>query len=108
MLWYKGIPELYGQSYSLINEHILALHLIPLCKRFGPLYSHNCFAFESFYGTLLHYKSGTHHIQQQMLQINGITNAIRYTTERLQISNESPVGSLLQDLDVPVIISVDR
>lgn len=108
MVWYYGITQLYGPHYSLINEHILAVHLTELCKRFGPLYSHNCFAFESFYGGLLNCKSGTHQMQHQMLNINGYTNAIRFTGEALQIKNDTPIGSLLQDLGVPVVIMTER
>lgn len=108
LLWYKGIGELYGNFASLINEHILALHLVPLCERFGPLYSHNCFAFESYYGVLLKSKSGTHHMQEQMLHISGYSKAIQFTTEHLQISNETPIGYLLQQLDIPVTIVQNR
>ena len=47
-------------------------------------------------------------MQEQMLHISGYSKAIQFTTEHLQISNETPIGYLLQQLDIPVTIVQNR
>jgi hypothetical protein len=106
--WYQGISTLYSSDYALINEHVLGVHLISLCQHFGPLYAHNCFAFESFYGSLLKWKSGTHMLQTQMLHMNGYITANKYVAQSQQITNASLLGELLEDMNIPVQIEKDR
>jgi hypothetical protein len=106
--WYKGITMLFSRDYSLINEHVLGVHLVSMCKRFGPLYAHNCFAFESFYGSMKKWKSGTSQQQTQMLHMNGYMNALQYFAHNQLITNETPLGELFQDLKIHVNITRDR
>jgi hypothetical protein len=69
--------DIYGGENCRINEHMLAKHLIPQIKHWGPWHAHNAFRMEDFYGILIKQKSGSHHYQLQMLHMIGLYNISR-------------------------------
>ena len=43
---------LYGKEAMTFNMHLLT-HLIKYVKRFGPLWTHNCFPYKQYNGVIL-------------------------------------------------------
>ena len=100
--WYGGIEKLYLARFCLLNEHLVGKHLWKICLRYGPLSTHSCFCFESFYGDLVKLKSGTMPYQTAMLFTTGYEQAIIALTEKCSIGNDTWQGKILEKLEVPV------
>jgi hypothetical protein len=79
-----------------------------LCKRFGPFNSHNCFAFEKFYGWIIDHKSGTHHMQEQMAIMTGARAATNVLAYQQPVTNDNKLGKLFEKLNLPVINIVNK
>jgi len=49
--FYIHMPELYSELSCTLNMHNL-IHLVPLVRRWGPLWAYSCFGFENINGHL--------------------------------------------------------
>jgi hypothetical protein len=83
-------------------------HLYTSCLLYGPLFGHNCFPFESYYGDLLDMRSGTHHYQTQLLFLSGQEQMINYLAKYLKYGNNTWQGKLLEKIDIPIEKIVDK
>lgn len=62
-----------------------------------------CFPFESFYGKLLKFKSGTKYTQSHMMLSSAYYLACRYIKNCLKIDNTTTEGKLLQNIGLDII-----
>lgn len=86
---------------------MVGIELWKTCYNYGPLLVHNCFPFESFYGTLLTYKSGTHHYQSQLYFMSGFKQALNYLFNFVStIDNSSYYGKLAEKMKLHVPFSI--
>jgi hypothetical protein len=97
--WYHDWPELYLDDQTHLNIHICGVHMWRLVLRFGPLWSHSAFALESYYGSLVKKRSGTHKYQSQMLHIVEFTRLLFHSIYKWNYNNTSVSGQLLLDLN---------
>jgi len=66
VFFYEQQEKIYGSHFCFLNVHNL-IHYVKCVIRFGPLWAHNCFIFESEYGDLSKQVLGTHQIIQSVL-----------------------------------------
>jgi len=100
--WYQQIPSLYIDRFCKINEHLVGKHLWKTCQDFGPLSTHSCFAFESFYGDLIKLKSGTIPYQKTMLFTTGYQQTLTQLAVKSKLTNDTWQGHILEKLEVPI------
>lgn len=81
----REFEQLYGKRFSSINVHLL-LHL-PNCVRLqGPLWAHDCYAYEDYNGQLLLQIYGTRYIGSPVA--NGHNHSIKMIKYMETIENE--------------------
>src|SRR5687768_10916768 len=102
--WYQAIPQLYEEKFCLINEHLVGGHLWWTCANYGPLSTHNCFSFESYYGQLVRLKSGSTPYQSRMLFTIGHHHAMKYLTTTNIVNNSTWQGQIMEKIGVPIRI----
>ena len=61
----RGFEILYGKKHLSCNLHLL-LHLPDNVRKFGPLWTTSCFAFENLNGVLKSYVHGTRYAELQI------------------------------------------
>ena len=80
---------------------MVGYHLATTCQYYGPLFAHNCFAFESVIGDLLTLKTTSHKYQNQMLSINGKQQMLEYMTSKIhQIDNK--IQHLMTNIEISI------
>jgi hypothetical protein len=77
-------------------------HLANSTNNYGPLNSHNSFAFENFYGHIVKLKSGTHSYQNQLLMLNGSYLMMQHLLYSGNFTNDTFIGRLLEQIGVDV------
>jgi hypothetical protein len=102
--WYTAIPTLYLPQFCLLNEHMVGKHLWLCCQNYGPLASHNCFSFESFYGYLVRLKSGSTPYSSKMMFTVGYHQALQCAASKSGICNDIWQGKLMEKVGVPIQI----
>jgi len=102
--WYEDIKNLYLERFCLLNEHIVGKHLWLSCLNYGPLSTHSCFSFESYYGDMIRLKSGTVAYQTAMLFTTGYQQALIQMADQCSIPNNTWQGKILEKMGVPVQI----
>ena len=65
-LFYRLVPELYGERVCTANMHIL-IHLPQFVRDWGPLWGYSCFGFESMNGHLRKSCHGTGYVLPQLI-----------------------------------------
>jgi hypothetical protein len=100
--WYNQIPELYSPSFCLLNEHMVGVHLWQCCENYGPLASHNCFAFESFYGHLVKLKNPNASYSTKMLFSLGHYQILQYIGNKTGIGNDTWQGKIMEKIGISV------
>ena len=81
---------------------MVGIHLWQCCDNYGPLASHNCFAFESFYGHLIKLKNSNAFYSTKMLFALGHYQLLQYITEKSGIGNDTWQGQIMEKMDITV------
>jgi len=61
----KGVQSYYHEEFMTFNIH-QCLHLTKYVSLFGPLWTHDCFPFETFNAQVLKYMHGTRQVMEQL------------------------------------------
>ena len=91
-------------KFCLLNEHLIGEHLWKSCENYGPLSTHSCFSFESYYGDMIRLKSGTVPYQTAMLFTTGYQQSLISISEQCSITNDTWHGQILEKIGVPIQI----
>jgi len=100
--WYQQLPVLYSPQICLLNEHMVGKHLWKCCKNYGPLVSHNCFAFESFYGYLVKLKGHNSNYTKSILFTIGHYHLQQLIASESGIKNDTWQGKLMEKVGINV------
>jgi hypothetical protein len=86
--WVQITESIYGKQYILINIHQL-LHLVDDIKRWGPLWTHNAFCYESMNGVFSKLFHGTQLVPTAAIKSLVSIQKIHYATEYLTNCSEA-------------------
>ena len=75
-------------------------HLWQCCDNYGPLISHNCFAFESFYGHLIKLKNSNASYSTKMLFALGHHHISQYITSKIELGNDTWQGKIMENMGI--------
>ncbi|KAE8737528.1 hypothetical protein FOCC_FOCC017007, partial [Frankliniella occidentalis] len=78
----------FGEDFMYYNIHLL-IHVIPGVLRWGPLFTHNAFMFESHNRNLLQLKKNPHRVVEEVSKRYVILQALPKMLDRFATENQS-------------------
>ena len=81
--FYVLLPELYGNQMCVLNMHFLS-HMAHFVRRWGPLWTHSAFAFESMNGHIASMIHSRYEIANQLLFSIDVSTTLGILADKLR------------------------